>query len=104
MPVTNSSSPTDAPLPQFKFSAKDLIAEGRTSQRDVDEMRSWLATQELPKLSDEQVVIFLLSCNNDHDGTKKTIEAYYKSRKNGPELFDNRDLDRADLQKQLNTL
>uniref|UniRef100_A0A6P7GF42 Alpha-tocopherol transfer protein-like n=1 Tax=Diabrotica virgifera virgifera TaxID=50390 RepID=A0A6P7GF42_DIAVI len=93
---------------KFKFSADDVIAEKRTTQGNINLIKRWLFAADekyVPsKLSDEFIVLFLLSCNNDIDVTKKTITAYYKLRKDAPELFDDRTSEREDIQKALNTL
>lgn len=91
-------------LPRYGFTAQKVIDDGRTAWQDVEELKKWLSTQDFPKLTDEQVVVFLLSCDNDHEATKKTIEAFYYSKTNAPELFNDRNLERPDLQKQILTL
>lgn len=86
---------------QYKFSSKTIIEEGRTTKASIDEIQKWLPTETsfLPKVPDEFIVLFLISCNNDIELTKKTIKAYFRIKNRAPEIFSDRDMDRDDLQK-----
>lgn len=80
--------------PPFDFAAQSIIDEGRCRREDVEAIKLWLQTQQdLPDLSEEQIVCFLLSCDNDQEATRVTITAHYKYKKNLPEIFDNRNVD-----------
>lgn len=90
--------------PKFGFTAKQIINDGRITWEDIDLMKTWLTTQNLPKLTDEQIVLFLLSCNNEQEPTQATIKSFYAVRNSAPGLFDNRTIKREDIQKQLKTV
>ncbi|KAJ3652521.1 hypothetical protein Zmor_018477 [Zophobas morio] len=77
----------------FAFQAQTIIAEGRTSQSDVNTIRGWLRTTSLPLLQDEFIVIFLISSENKIDKAKQIIEAYFKVKNGYPNVFNNIDLD-----------
>lgn len=80
------------PIPKYQFKAQSIIDAGRTTRTNIDVIRKWLSENPgIPKLSDEQVVLFLLSCSNNINLTMKTILSYYKDKYNSPELFSNRD-------------
>lgn len=88
----------------FGFKAKSLIEEEWTTQDHVDDLRAWLMSQNFPKLTNEQLVQFLVACNNDHEACKKSLKAYYSAKLQLKTLFINRDVLRADLQQQLKTV
>ncbi|CAG9839617.1 unnamed protein product [Diabrotica balteata] len=93
---------------KFKFSVKDILNKGRTSIENIEVIKEWLLTVKedfVPStIQDELVVLFLLSCDNDIDLTKKTVSAYYRLRKEAPEIHDDRNTKREDIRKALNTL
>ncbi|XP_063924615.1 alpha-tocopherol transfer protein-like [Zophobas morio] len=76
----------------FTFQAQTIIAEGRTSQIDVDRIRNWLQTSMLPQLQDEFIAIFLISSENKVDKTKQIIEAYFRIKNGFPHIFNNIDV------------
>lgn len=90
--------------PRFNFSVETLITQNRVSRELIEEIQQWARNHVISNLCDEQVALFLLSCNNDPIYTKNTITAYYNIKKNTPELFDGRDLEKSDLQHQLTVL
>ncbi|CAG9831433.1 unnamed protein product [Diabrotica balteata] len=85
-------------IPQHDFKAEDLIREGRTTKSNVEEIRKWLSfNTKIPPVSDEQIVLFLLACNNDLEQTKHTIESFFQIKASSPELFTNRDINHKDV-------
>lgn len=84
------------------FNAESVVEEGRTSWNDIRSIRNWLKTVEIPSLSDEQIVCFLLSCKNKEEPTKRTIKEYYNARYGAPALFNGRNIFNTDIQYQLN--
>lgn len=90
----------------FKFSVIDIIDQGRTTSKDIDLIKEWnmnLKEKCIPILSNELVTIFLLSCSNDINHTKKTIENYYKIKQLAPVLFNDRNTDSEEFQLTVNT-
>lgn len=85
----------------FSFTAQDVIEQGRVTREQIDEFKGWLKTQDYPELSEEQVVLFLLSCDCEQEATKATVKAHYHCKLNVKEFFDDRDVDMEDLQQQL---
>ncbi|KAJ3652523.1 hypothetical protein Zmor_018479 [Zophobas morio] len=85
--------------PKFGFQAQSLIEEGRVPKEIFNELKQWCSTQRIPTLSDEQLVVFLLSCYNVLEATQKTIHAHFKCKSGAPELFFNRDINAEDMQK-----
>jgi len=92
------------PRVNFGFTSQQLIEEGRINQTEIDLLETWLSSQSIPELTDEQMALFLLACCKDQEATKTTIKSFYSVRKGTPELFNDRRLQRPDLQKQLKTL
>lgn len=91
--------------PQFKFNVQTVIDDGRVSREEIEEIRCWMQMeQEIPDLCDEQIALFLISCKRDINFTKNTIRANYRMKRNAPELFDSRDLERSDFLQQLQVL
>lgn len=87
--------------PSLGWNLKKLLDSNRVFQTSIEQIRTWLKdTNEpnIPELSEEQIVMFLLSCNNALLATKNTIKAYYKTKQQAPLLFDDRDIERDDLQ------
>ncbi|ERL95671.1 hypothetical protein D910_00099, partial [Dendroctonus ponderosae] len=90
----------------FGFTSKEIIDQGRTSRENIDAVKQWLSSVDsaiIPRVQDELVVIFLLSCDNDLPLAQHTITMYYKCKRNSPDIFDNREMDRADLKKAMNS-
>ncbi|XP_066260089.1 alpha-tocopherol transfer protein-like isoform X2 [Euwallacea similis] len=91
----------------YQFTSQDIVKQGRTTQEHIDTIRAWLNSMQsksLPEIQDELIVIFLLSCENDIPLTKNTITMYYKCKKNGPEIFDNWNMERLDLKQVMNVV
>lgn len=78
----------------YNYTVDDLIKNNIIKRCDVEEIKEWLKQQEeLPKITEEQIACFLLSCNNKIKETCVTIKAHYNYKKNLPELFNERNLD-----------
>ncbi|CAG9861501.1 unnamed protein product [Phyllotreta striolata] len=103
----NMNEPAELVLP-YKFTAEELIQEGRISRKDVEEVGTFVSNlndKYVPaKLQDETICIFLLSCEHDVELTKKTIISYYLLKYQGPEIYDNRELNNTDIKLALNTI
>ncbi|CAG9839619.1 unnamed protein product [Diabrotica balteata] len=92
----------------FKFTIQDLVAKNRTSIQNINIIKQWLPTTIEsyipPSIHDELIALFLMSRNNDIDLTKDCIRSHYGLRYEAPEMFDDRNLERIDVQMALNTL
>ncbi|XP_057658030.1 alpha-tocopherol transfer protein-like isoform X1 [Diorhabda carinulata] len=103
--MDNITADTDL---EYHFKTEDLVAEGRTSRENMEEIRTFVSNLDdkyVPtRIQDEIILIFLISCANDVALTKKTILSYYYLKKHGPEIYDDRDLNRSDIQLALNTI
>lgn len=89
---------------QYNFSVEEMIEQGRVTREQIDALKLWLQTQDYPELGEQQVVLFLLSCNCDQEATKATVKAHYTSKLTMTDFFDDRDVDRADIQHQLDVM
>ncbi|RZB40161.1 uncharacterized protein BDFB_009187 [Asbolus verrucosus] len=89
--------------PKLQFAAKTVIDQGRVPRETFEELKQWCLLQNLPVLSDEQLILFLLSCYNVLDATKNTIHAYFKCKHEAPELFYNRNMEAEDVLKACKT-
>ncbi|KAF2899665.1 hypothetical protein ILUMI_06525, partial [Ignelater luminosus] len=89
---------------KFGFTTQQIIEEGRVNSDDISLLKTWLPTQrQLPRLTDEQIVLFLLCSSNDPEKTKITIQRHYCIKMSAPNLFNNRKCSREDLQLQMKT-
>ncbi|GLV38420.1 uncharacterized protein CBL_13029 [Carabus blaptoides fortunei] len=89
----------------YGFVVQDLIAKGRMKHEDMIVLKEWLQNQDdMPKFTDETMALFFLACKNHVENTKKCARNYYLAAKDGPELFNDRDITRIDIQSQLKIL
>lgn len=94
-----------SPSPSYSFSASQLIAEGRVSGDALAEVSAWSdAASHIPTLSDEQLSLFLLACENRVEETRRCIDAFYRVRAAGPLMFEGRDANRTDTALQLDAV
>ncbi|RZB40160.1 CRAL TRIO domain containing protein [Asbolus verrucosus] len=87
--------------PKYEFRAEDIIQQGRIQQENLERLRSLCIAQNMPPMSDEQLILFLLSCDDRVEFARNTIAAYFKCKKNAPELFYNRNIDAEGLKQIL---
>lgn len=79
-------------MPKHNFKAEDIVKSGRTSECNINGIKNiLLKNPELPEISDEQIVLFLLACDNVVENAFATIKLYFKHRVNAPEFFSKRD-------------
>lgn len=90
--------------PNLGFKAQTLIDQGRTTQDNIDKMREWLSTQYYPNFTDEQIAIFLLASDNNHEVCKETLKAYYRVKMEMKDLFVNRNIQKPEMQQQIKTV
>ncbi|KAB0791390.1 hypothetical protein PPYR_03190 [Photinus pyralis] len=89
---------------QLGFKAEDLIKANRTTEEDIAAIRGWQKSIRRPKLTDEQIGLFLVSCRNDREYTKKTIETYFEVKLGHQEIFGDRNIDNSDLKRMCEVL
>lgn len=87
----------------YNFNADSVIASGRVNQNDFNDLRNLIKDEPFSIITDEQLILFYLSCDGDPKFTVETIKEYYISRVSGsgPLLFINRRMDRAEFIEQL---
>ena len=85
----------------FRFNVKTIIEDGRTTERDINAIKTWLKTKSLPPLQEQFIVLFLLSCLNDLASVQNTIETYFKVKNEAPHIFNDCDLENTDMKKIL---
>nr|CAD7268181.1 unnamed protein product [Timema shepardi] len=69
----------------------------------IYQLKTWHSSQtHLPPLTDEHFHLFLHSCYDSVEKTKKTIEAYFTFRTESKDLFSNRDSLNPEIQDFLN--
>lgn len=79
-----------------------LFQDNKVGLTDVENLRKFLLEENLPTLNDEQIVLFLLSCDNNIDFTKETIKSHYRIKMDHPKYFKNRSVDRPDIHFHIN--
>lgn len=93
---------------QYQFTPEEIIARGCVTEENLSLIRNYVENlnhKPVPKLiKDEALVLFLISCENDVELAKKTIISFYECKKNGPEIFDDRDMQNSGIQQALNTM
>ncbi|RZB40162.1 CRAL TRIO domain containing protein [Asbolus verrucosus] len=87
--------------PKYEFRAEDIIQQGRIQQENLERLRSLCIAQNMPPMSDEQLILFLLFGDDMVEVARNTITAYFKCKKNAPELFYNRNIDSESFKKTL---
>lgn len=88
----------------FGFDVNEVIEKNRTTIEDIEHIEEWLTTETLPKLVREQIIAFLLSCDNDRKMTKRTIKCNYALKSSSPNLFTNRNIRGTELENILNVI
>lgn len=88
----------------YGFSVQNMIENGRVNEKDLSILKKWVATQQMPQYPDETIALFYMACEKHIENTKKCAIAYCNSKIEGPDIFNNRDLSRDDIQQQLKTL
>ncbi|KAK4878814.1 hypothetical protein RN001_011320 [Aquatica leii] len=82
----------------FGFTVSDVVKKGLTSEENVEIIKKW-SKSKWPQLTEEQIAVFLIACNNSQDLTKHTIESNIRIKNSSPNLFKNRNLDNENLRK-----
>ncbi|KAK5638259.1 hypothetical protein RI129_012554 [Pyrocoelia pectoralis] len=69
------------------FSVHDVIRDDKKIISDIDRIKEWLNGETLPKLLDEQILIFLTSAENDVQIAMKIIKGLYQMKQSRPDVF-----------------
>ncbi|KAJ8981881.1 hypothetical protein NQ317_008229 [Molorchus minor] len=86
-------------VPQYAFKAEDLVKDGRTTATNIQDVKRWMDSHpHIPQMSEEQIALFLIACNNEVEATQTTIGLYFKHKASSTELFTNRDIEDDDMQ------
>ncbi|KAB0791389.1 hypothetical protein PPYR_03189 [Photinus pyralis] len=86
----------------FKFD--DLISDNRTTVERVSSIKGWQRSTPYPKLTDEQIGLFLIACRNDREFAKRTIVMYFETKLGAPEIFRDRNVASEDLRRIANVV
>ncbi|KAB0799681.1 hypothetical protein PPYR_07562 [Photinus pyralis] len=89
---------------QFGFSVRELFKLNRVSEEGIDAIKTWQSGTKDPKLSDQQIALFLIACNGNHEFAMKTIQAYIKVKTGTPKLFKGWNISNENLQKILSVV
>lgn len=84
------------------YNTEVLFQDYNICLSEVQQLKEFLLEENLPQLSDEQIIIFLLSCDQNINFTKETIKSHYRIKKDNPKYFKNRSIDRPDIHFHLN--
>lgn len=88
----------------FEFDIGKYYDSGKIQKTDVEKVREFLKSNEMPHESDEMIGVFLMACGNDVEKAQMYSSAHYRGRKALPEIFKNRKLDNDKLKKQWNVM
>ncbi|KAJ9590017.1 hypothetical protein L9F63_016856 [Diploptera punctata] len=86
---------------------EELSKNIKLKRENIEHLREWLMKQpHLPnsQITDEQLILFLHSCQHSLEASKQTIEAYYSIRTHAPELFGNRDTNYPPIKQALSII
>ncbi|KAF5285076.1 hypothetical protein FQA39_LY16765 [Lamprigera yunnana] len=88
---------------KFGFTYDQIKNDGLLQDHSkVNTICKWAEEEEqVPNLTEEQTVLFLLACEEDVGYTKSVILAYYRIKRSSPDIFDDRLLDADDVQSAL---
>ncbi|XP_020288423.1 alpha-tocopherol transfer protein-like [Pseudomyrmex gracilis] len=70
----------------------------------LENLQNWAKAQDLPKIAEEQLALFLHSCYYNLEDTKQCMNVYYRMRTTVPEFFKDRDPRLKEFQHSLKTL
>ena len=90
---------------EYGFKADDVITENKVTRSEIGTISEWAEERlDVPRLTEEQIVLFIIACERNLELTKKTVREFYQIRKNNKHLFDDRNVNNEDLQQQLECL
>ncbi|KAB0791392.1 hypothetical protein PPYR_03192 [Photinus pyralis] len=84
---------------KFGFSAGAIIQAGHVSDDDLQLLKIWQRETDLPQLTDEQLVLFLIATGSSVELCKATIETHFRIKTKTPVLFKDRNVQNEDLRK-----
>lgn len=76
------------------FTMEELPTRGTTNE-NIEIIKQWLPKENLPSLTKEQILLFLIKAEEDVDKAKVTIKTCYECKKSLPKVFNNRKLDQS---------
>ncbi|KAK4878813.1 hypothetical protein RN001_011319 [Aquatica leii] len=85
------------------FTVAEVVKKGLTTVEDIEALKEKRKNKR-PKLTDEQIAIFLIACSNCQDFTEETIESNIALKNSGSNIFRNRNLKNETLRKVSETL
>lgn len=85
------------------YNLEAALERENLSLKDLENLRNPAIPGVPANITDKQLLLFLNACDKNLDYTRKVIEDYYAARKNGPELFDNRDPTSPKIQQCLSS-
>ncbi|KAK5638454.1 hypothetical protein RI129_012749 [Pyrocoelia pectoralis] len=85
---------------RYGFKVNTVVDEGRITVNQINDIKAWLKNENL-NLTDDQIVLFSLSCLNRIEDVKLVIKSYYTTKTMCPAIFTNRKVHLAKLQQQL---
>ncbi|KAK9875980.1 hypothetical protein WA026_011080 [Henosepilachna vigintioctopunctata] len=91
-------------LPKYQFKLSDAIKEEKVSKTEVQRLKKWMPTVNLPNVSNEMIASFIIACERDLESAKKTMLTYFRIKRSTPEFFENRDIGRNDLRNIMNII
>lgn len=90
---------------EYGFKADDIIREDKVARNEIETISEWTKDViNVPTLTEEQIVLFIIACERNLELTKKTVQEFYKIRENNKHLFNDRNVNNEDLQQQLECL
>ncbi|KAK4878815.1 hypothetical protein RN001_011321 [Aquatica leii] len=85
-------------LLKLGFVVPEVVKKGLTTEEDIEAIKEW-RKDKWPQLTEEQIAIFLIACNNCQELTKYTIESNIRIKNSGPNLFTDRNFNNENLRK-----
>lgn len=74
----------------YNFSVSEVYKKNpNISNKDIENLQEWAQTQlHLPKITEQQLILFLHSCDYNLEQTKITIEHFFTTKTKSAVLFD----------------
>lgn len=85
----------------LEYNLEQALERQNISIQEVHKLRDPPVSGVPIDITDKQLTLFLNACNANVETARKVLKSYYEARKNGPELFGNRDPKSPSIQQCL---
>ncbi|KAB0791388.1 hypothetical protein PPYR_03188 [Photinus pyralis] len=83
------------------FEEAQIVKDGVVEAEKIRTIDAWLDGTDIPRLSGEQIILFLASCDNNVELAQDAIGEYYRIKSSTPQLFAERSVDSDAVRRAL---